>query len=312
MKKYIKNIQISLCSSCILFLVGGKIPIIPNQYVFANESAISSYSTGITGESDGVIKYGQPQKTIPGNGQPYLISQGLTVYGNKGSSEWIFIADETVTISTLHVFVCGVGNTYIEYTLSISGPGKYVLDASIYGAFNQGLALVINNQPKPQEMTGHVNIHYVDEDGEPLRPQVSLPSRTWLESEATPEYQTLATSLYLTSIEKDGEIYVLDESKIPTNADGSYIAGQTVDVTYVYKLQQTKLSSPTINDKHKIKASADTLFLEKSTASVNSNKKGLNDADLPKTSEANQWKLNTLGGLTLISLVCLFMLKQKR
>ncbi|MBS4460892.1 hypothetical protein [Lactococcus petauri] len=113
MKKYIKNIQISLCSSCILFLVGGKIPIIPNQYVFANESAISSYSTGITGESDGVIKYGQPQKTIPGNGQPYLISQGLTVYGNKGSSEWIFIADETVTISTLHVFVCGVGNTYI-------------------------------------------------------------------------------------------------------------------------------------------------------------------------------------------------------
>ncbi|MDG6114702.1 MucBP domain-containing protein, partial [Lactococcus formosensis] len=237
MKKYIKNIQISLCSSCILFLVGGKIPIIPNQYVFANESAISSYSTGITGESDGVIKYGQPQKTIPGNGQPYLISQGLTVYGNKGSSEWIFIADETVTISTLHVFVCGVGNTYIEYTLSISGPGKYVLDASIYGAFNQGLALVINNQPKPQEMTGHVNIHYVDEDGEPLRPQVSLPSRTWLESEATPEYQTLATSLYLTSIEKDGEIYVLDESKIPTNADGSYIAGQTVDVTYVYKLQ---------------------------------------------------------------------------
>ncbi|MBS4460891.1 MucBP domain-containing protein [Lactococcus petauri] len=171
---------------------------------------------------------------------------------------------------------------------------------------------MINNQPKPQEMTGHVNIHYVDEDGEPLRPQVSLPSRTWLESEATPEYQTLATPLYLTSIEKDGEIYVLDESKIPTNADGSYIAGQTVDVTYVYKLQQTKLSSPTINDKHKIKASADTLFLEKSTASVNLNKKDLNDAELPKTSEANQWKLSTLGGLTLISLVCLFMLKQKR
>ncbi len=403
MKKYIKNIQISLCSSCILFLVGGQIPIIPNQYVFANESTISSYSTGITGESDGVIKYGQPQKTIPGNGQPYLISQGLTVYGNKGSSEWIFIADETVTISTLHVFVCGVGNTYIGYTLSISGPGKYVLDASIYGAFNQGLALEINNQPKPQEMTGHVNIHYVDESGEPLSPHVSLPSRTWLESEATPEYQTLATPLYLTSIEKDGEIYVLDESKIPTNADGSYIAGQTVDVTYVYKLQakpqemtghvnihyvdesgeplrpqvsllsrtwlkseatpeyqtlatplyltsiekdgeiyvldeskiptnadgsyiagqtvdvtyvyklqQTKLSSPTINDKHKLKASADTLFLEKSTSSVNLNKKDLNDADLPKTSEANQWKLSTLGGLTLISLVCLFMLKQKR
>lgn len=97
---------------------------------------------GISATTDGVIKKFQPQKNVPGNGHPYLITQGVTIDGTEGIPTWTFHADETALAGTLlTVAVCGKGNLYVEYIVTINGPGTYVLDATQYGSFNQGLAV---------------------------------------------------------------------------------------------------------------------------------------------------------------------------
>lgn len=234
MLKSQKILKTFLYVSCILLLISGTFSGIPASPARANTLQAQENPSGITGLTDGIIHKGQPKKQIPGNGQPYQIAQGITVSGNQGSAEWIFTADETaIPHTSLTVYVCGVGNSYVTYTITVYGAGTYVLNASQYGAFNQGLALEAPEQPIT--LSGAVRVHYVDESGHSIAAVENLKTLSWLEGDPVPQYQTLNTPLYRESITYNGEMYKLDTNLIPSNANGFYLPGQTIDITYFYK-----------------------------------------------------------------------------
>lgn len=221
--------------TCILLLISGPISGIHASHVTADTLQTQATPSGITGRTDGIIHKGQPKKQIPGNGQAYQIAQGITVSGNQGSPEWIFTADETaIPNTTFTVYVCGIGNSYVIYTITVYGAGTYVLDASQYGSFNQGLSLEAPEE-QPATVSGSVRVHYVDEAGRPIAAVENLETLSWLEGEPAPQYQTLNTPLYRESITYNGERYKLDTSLIPSNANGFYLPNQTITITYVYK-----------------------------------------------------------------------------
>ncbi|PCS00978.1 hypothetical protein RT41_GL000768 [Lactococcus fujiensis JCM 16395] len=210
----------------------------PSNHVLADTGNQISQTNGITGSTNGIVRWGQPQKTVPGNGQPYVLAQGITVYGEHGNPVWTFKADDTAQPTTIIVYACGVGNKYVTYTIKVSGAGSYVLDATSYGSFNQGLATEIIPLPVP-DVSGQVNVNYKDKNGNEIAPLQSLPSKTWKVNEIAPTYTTLNTTYSPTTITYQGKTYTLDQQLLPANANGSYLAGETVLVTYFYDLVET-------------------------------------------------------------------------
>ena len=89
--------------------------------------------------------------------------------------------------------------------------------------------------PTPIELTGSVDVKYVDEKGNLIHDPQSLKTERWPATHKAPTYKTLGTELELRSIVFQGKTYILDTTKIPTNGNGSYKEGKTT-VVYQYTL----------------------------------------------------------------------------
>lgn len=227
------------CGALVIFTSG----LVWNMpYQALAEMVVLSQGTEIMGETDGVIKNGQPQKVIAGNGQPYEICKGVSVSGEKGNSLWIFTSTENAEPGTIiTVQVCGTGNTYMTFIIKVNGAGSYILNTSSYGNLNQGLAL--ESLSVPSKAIGKVLVHYVDEEGIAIADDNLLPIEKWVYGTTPPLYDTTVAPYYQKRIEFKNEIYEVDENKQPYNVKGSYKADQTVEITYIYKKSKVEISS---------------------------------------------------------------------
>lgn len=234
---YKKTFKSTFLLTCALTIIAGtSIPHFTNSVIASTQQNLQELP-GISGKTDGTIYKGQPDKNIPGNGQLYQIAKGITVHGNQGSPEWIFTADETAIPNTsFTIYVCGTGNSYIIYKITVHGPGSYILDASKYNGFNQGLSLEMH--PTAQPIRGTVQIHYINDTGRTIAPSEKLVSSLWLEGDSPLAYQTLDTPYFKKTITHEGNLYVLNTDALPHNANGFYLPNQTINITYIYKLNE--------------------------------------------------------------------------
>ena len=168
-----------------------------------------------------------------------------------------------------------IGDTYDassdKYKLSIDG---YSLDVkklpdNIKGTFSdqeQIVTFVYSKKEKPVLAKGTVTTQYVDEQGNTLAPE---------------EAQTGVIGEAYTTKEKSLTGYTLVQSKLPTNATGTFTE-KPITVTYVYAKQQ----KPVVTDK------TTTTPGSKTTTTANA-------AALPKTGEQHSILLTVLGSAIL-------------
>ena len=168
-----------------------------------------------------------------------------------------------------------IGDTYDassdKYKLAIDG---YSLDVkklpdNIKGTFSdqeQIVTFVYSKKEKPVLAKGTVTTQYVDEQGNTLAPE---------------EAQTGVIGEAYTTKEKSLTGYTLVQSKLPTNATGTFTE-KPITVTYVYAKQQ----KPVVTDK------TTTTPGSKTTTTANA-------AALPKTGEQHSILLTVLGSAIL-------------